>query len=164
MKPSRSLLTGLLWVLTLALSAVSAELGDPAAPLQIAEWVKGKPVDLAADKGKKIFVVEFWATWCGPCRASIPHLTEMQKKFKDKNVVFIGVSVWENDQAGVKDGDALAVSRREWLELVAQSKDQDILDDIPQTQKRPLDGRPFRQLADAQDNGIRAVGIVDYLP
>ena len=92
MKPSRSLLTGLLWVLTLALPAVSAELGDPAAPLQIAEWVKGKPVDLAADKGKKIFVVEFWATWCGPCRASIPHLTEMQKKFKDKDVVFIGVS------------------------------------------------------------------------
>ena len=92
MKPSRSLLTGLLGVLVLALPAVSAELGDPAAPLQIAEWVKGKPVDLAADKGKKIFVVEFWATWCGPCRASIPHLTEMQKKFKDKDVVFIGVS------------------------------------------------------------------------
>jgi len=78
--------------MTLALPAVSAQLGDPAAPLQITEWVKGKPVDLAAGKGKKIFVVEFWATWCGPCRASIPHLTELQKKFKDKNVVFIGVS------------------------------------------------------------------------
>jgi hypothetical protein len=44
------------------------------------------------------------------------------------------------------------------------SKGQDILDDIPQTQKRPLDGRPFRQLADTQDNGTRAVGIVDDLP
>jgi thiol-disulfide isomerase/thioredoxin len=92
MKPLRSLLTGLLGVLALAFPAFSAELGDPAAPLQIAEWVKGKPVDLAGGKGKKIFVVEFWATWCGPCRASIPHLTELQKKFKDKDVVFIGVS------------------------------------------------------------------------
>jgi len=100
MKPSRSLLTGLLGVLALALPAVSAELGDPAAPLQIAQWVKGKSVDLAAGKGKKIFVVEFWATWCGPCRASIPHLTEMQKKFKDKNVVFIGVS--DEEAATVK--------------------------------------------------------------
>ena len=70
----------------------ATELGDTAPPLKIAEWVKGKPVDLAAGKGKQVFVVEFWATWCGPCRASIPHLTELQKKFKDKEVVFIGVS------------------------------------------------------------------------
>lgn len=76
--------------LALAPLAPAAELGDAAKPLQISEWIKGKPVDLAAAKGKQIVVVEFWATWCGPCRTSIPHLTEMQKKFKD--VVFIGVS------------------------------------------------------------------------
>jgi thiol-disulfide isomerase/thioredoxin len=70
--------------------AFAAELGQPAAPLKISEWIKGKPVDLAAAKGKQVVVVEFWATWCGPCRTSIPHLTKMQKKFKD--VVFIGVS------------------------------------------------------------------------
>ncbi len=88
-----------LFVLLLNLAAVFgliarahavAALGDPAAPLKIAEWVKGKPVDLAALKGKQVVVVEFWATWCGPCRTSIPHLTEMQKKFKD--VIFVGVS------------------------------------------------------------------------
>jgi thiol-disulfide isomerase/thioredoxin len=72
--------------------AATGNLGDPAAALEIAEWVKGGPVDLAAGKGKKMFVVEFWATWCPPCRTSIPHLTELQKKFKDKDVVFIGVS------------------------------------------------------------------------
>lgn len=70
--------------------AFAAELGDPAPPLKISEWVKGKPVDLAAVKGQQVVVVEFWATWCPPCRASIPHLTEMQKKFKD--VIFIGVT------------------------------------------------------------------------
>jgi thiol-disulfide isomerase/thioredoxin len=70
--------------------ANAGELGDAAKPLKISEWIKGKPVDLAAAKGKQIVVVEFWATWCGPCRSSIPHLTEMQKKFKD--VVFIGIS------------------------------------------------------------------------
>lgn len=73
-----------------ALSA--AELGEPAAPLKIDEWIKGKPVELAAGKDRTIFVVEFWATWCPPCRASIPHLTGLQKKFKDQNVVFVGVS------------------------------------------------------------------------
>ena len=65
-------------------------LGDPAAPLVISDWIKGPPVDLAAAKGKQIVVVEFWATWCAPCRTSIPHLTEMQKKFKD--VAFVGIS------------------------------------------------------------------------
>lgn len=68
------------------------KVGDPAPPIKVAEWVKGKPV-AKLDDGK-IHVVEFWATWCGPCRVSIPHLTELAKKFKDK-VVFTGVSVWE---------------------------------------------------------------------
>jgi len=70
----------------------AAELGQPAPALEIETWIKGKPVDLAAGKGKTIYVVEFWATWCGPCRASIPHLTELQKRFADQNVVFVGVS------------------------------------------------------------------------
>ena len=79
-------------VALLLLPARTADLGQPAAPLKIAEWVKGKPVDLAAAKGKQVVVVEFWATWCPPCRTSIPHLTELQKKFKDKDVVFVGVT------------------------------------------------------------------------
>lgn len=86
----------LLIVTTLvALSVLSAtaagKLGQDAPPLQIASWIKGKPVDLAATKDKQVVVVEFWATWCGPCRQSIPHLTELQRKFKDQ-VVFLGIS------------------------------------------------------------------------
>ncbi|MFQ5807755.1 MAG: redoxin family protein [Phycisphaerae bacterium] len=78
--------------LGLALPLQAGELGDKAAALTIKEWVKGKPIDVTTADGKNVYVVEFWATWCGPCRAAIPHLTEMQKKYKDKNVRFIGVS------------------------------------------------------------------------
>jgi thiol-disulfide isomerase/thioredoxin len=84
------------WIVALAICHApvvsAAEIGDPAAPLQVAEWIKGDAVDLAAAKGKQIVVVEFWATWCGPCIASIPHLTEMQQAFADRGVVFVGVS------------------------------------------------------------------------
>jgi thiol-disulfide isomerase/thioredoxin len=93
MTTMKSSITALLAVATafaLAQAAPAAQLGDPAAPLKITEWTKGKSVDLAAAKGKQIVVVEFWATWCPPCRASIPHLTELQKKFPD--VAFVGVS------------------------------------------------------------------------
>ena len=69
----------------------AANLGYPAAKLEIEKWIKGNPVDLSKNKAGKIHVVEFWATWCGPCRTSIPHLTELQLQHKDK-VVFIGVS------------------------------------------------------------------------
>lgn len=75
-----------------ALQADAAELGVSAPALSVAEWVKGKAVNLNEGKGKNIYVVEFWATWCPPCRASIPHLTELQKKFKDQSVTFIGIS------------------------------------------------------------------------
>jgi thiol-disulfide isomerase/thioredoxin len=70
----------------------AAKLGDPAKPLTLAKTVKGDAVDMASGKGKQVYVVEFWATWCPPCRDSIPHLTELQKKFKDKGVTIVGIS------------------------------------------------------------------------
>jgi thiol-disulfide isomerase/thioredoxin len=72
--------------------------GDKAPALTVKEWVKGEPITKLEASG--VYVVEFWATWCGPCKTSIPHLTELQHKFKD--VRFIGVSVWEPDQADVR--------------------------------------------------------------
>ena len=75
----------------------AGELGEKALPLKIKEWIKGQPVDVTKVDGKRVYVVEFWANWCAPCIHSIPHLTELQRKFGDKNVTFIGVSV-DNDK------------------------------------------------------------------
>lgn len=74
----------------IVLANTKARLGEPAAKLVIKDWTKGKAVDVR--DGKAVYVVEFWATWCGPCRVSIPHLTELQKQWKDKGVVVVGVS------------------------------------------------------------------------
>ena len=64
--------------------------GDAAPSLNIEKWVKGQPVT-GFEKGK-VYVVEFWATWCPPCRDSIPHLTKLQDKYADQGLTIIGVS------------------------------------------------------------------------
>jgi thiol-disulfide isomerase/thioredoxin len=76
-----------------ATPVLAAELGDAAPALKVEKWIKGGPVDVR--DGKHVYVVEFWATWCSPCKASIPHLTALQKKYKDQGVVVVGVSVDE---------------------------------------------------------------------
>jgi thiol-disulfide isomerase/thioredoxin len=64
--------------------------GKAAPALELDNWMNSKPVQLSDLKGK-IVVLDFWATWCGPCIASIPHANEISKKYADQGVVFIGV-------------------------------------------------------------------------
>ena len=77
------------------------KLGDAAPAFKVEHWVKGESFD-ALESGK-VHVLEFWATWCGPCIAAIPHLTELQKKYPD--VRFVGVAASES---GTDDAAKLA--------------------------------------------------------
>jgi thiol-disulfide isomerase/thioredoxin len=71
-------------------AAPSLTLGDKAPMVDLSKVVKG---DFDGKfMNDKVYVVEFWATWCGPCKTSMPHLSELQKTYKDKGVTVIGVS------------------------------------------------------------------------
>jgi thiol-disulfide isomerase/thioredoxin len=61
----------------------------------------GKPVESAQFKGK-VVIVDFWATWCGPCRFGIPELNRLYTAYKDKGVEIIGVSLDQQGPAVVK--------------------------------------------------------------
>src|SRR5262249_34363990 len=78
-------------------AGATLKVGDPAPKMQTGKWVQGEPVK-NFEKGKA-YIVEFWATWCGPCKVSIPHLNETWTKYKDKNLVVIGMDCWERDEA-----------------------------------------------------------------
>ena len=69
---------------------ITLKIGDDAPAIDIAHWLKGEKITEFEDG--KVYVLEFWATWCGPCIASMPHVTELQKQYRDYDVTFIGVS------------------------------------------------------------------------
>ena|SRR5437667_2552328 len=76
-------------------AAADAKVAGKAAPLNFTlKDMNGVDVKLAAFKGKPI-IMNFWATWCGPCRAEIPSLVELQKQYGDEgqDVVILGISV-----------------------------------------------------------------------
>jgi cytochrome c biogenesis protein CcmG/thiol:disulfide interchange protein DsbE len=58
----------------------------------------GKRVSLSEMKGKTV-LLNFWASWCMPCRLEAPALEQSWLKYKDKNVVFIGVNVWDENSS-----------------------------------------------------------------
>lgn len=91
-------MTSLLALLVLQTPALKA--GDPAPPLTVGTWIKGAPIP-SLQRGK-VYVIEFWATWCGPCKANMPHLSELARKMKGKAQV-IGVDVWERPPTSEDD-------------------------------------------------------------
>ena len=72
----------------------SLGIGDVAPELAIATWLTGEPLD-GFPEGS-VTVVEFWATWCGPCRTSMPHISELQEQYGEA-VRFVGVTREEQD-------------------------------------------------------------------
>ncbi len=67
-------------------------IGDEAPKLDIAHWVKTGEKEFEGFKEGNVYVVEFWATWCGPCKASMPHLSDIEQRYADYPVTIIGIS------------------------------------------------------------------------
>ncbi|MGX5832014.1 TlpA disulfide reductase family protein [Mesorhizobium sp. 43Arga] len=67
---------------------------SPAPLIEVESWLRGEP--LAAFQPGKVYIVEFWATWCGPCVTAMPHLMHLQEKYKDSGLEVVGVAASEN--------------------------------------------------------------------
>lgn len=75
---------------------LEALVGQKAPPLQLADWI-GKPVT-EADMAGKVVLIDIWATWCGPCKAAIPHTNEIAKKYAKDGLVVVGVCSSDDGQ------------------------------------------------------------------
>jgi thiol-disulfide isomerase/thioredoxin len=72
--------------------AAKLNIGDRAPELKYGQWLKGTPIN-EYETGR-LYIMEFWATWCGPCKMVMPHLSKLARDRKD-NVTVIGVNIFE---------------------------------------------------------------------
>lgn len=73
---------------------VVLQMESPAPSIKVENWLRGEP--LTSFEPGKVCIVEFWATWCGPCVDGMPHLIQLQEKYKDNGVEIVGVAASED--------------------------------------------------------------------
>ena len=97
----------ILQILTIVLCLITtvAQAAESGSSSKAPAWelsdTDGKPVK-SSDFAGKVVILDFWATWCPPCKAEIPGFVELQEKYKDKGLVIVGVSLDEQGPAVVK--------------------------------------------------------------
>ncbi|MBM3924928.1 MAG: TlpA family protein disulfide reductase [SAR202 cluster bacterium] len=60
--------------------------------------IDGSTIDLSALRGK-VVMLDFWSSWCPPCRAEAPALSQVYEEYQGRPVEFVGIAIWDKDQA-----------------------------------------------------------------
>lgn len=121
----------------------SLKVGDKAPELRDVQWLRGEPI--SGWKEGQVYVLDFWATWCGPCIAVMPHVQDLHEEYKDKGVNFIGVSIWPRQ--GQTPTDQWLAEREQFTYRFAEDN------------KAGVNANAFMRAAG--QNGIPTVMIVD---
>lgn len=84
--------------------------------IEVRDWVDQRPTTLAQERGR-VVLLDFWATWCVPCHAALPHMREWQRRFKDRGLTVIAFTQYTTTEGGrpvrnKREQDALRDFRR----------------------------------------------------
>jgi cytochrome c biogenesis protein CcmG, thiol:disulfide interchange protein DsbE len=77
-------------------SAAAAQKGEPAPPLSVTT-TSGQPITLANYRGR-VLLLDFFATWCTPCREAVPHLVSLNKKYGKQGLQVLGLAIGDADK------------------------------------------------------------------
>jgi peroxiredoxin len=149
-RTSRSALYLVLAFGLFALGSQTPLLAD-AAPAWELKDIKGNTVKLSDFKGK-VVIVDFWATWCPPCRAEIPHFVKLQDKYAKQGLVIVGISV---DEGGAEVVSSFAKANK--INYPIALGNQDVAEQYGAT-----DGIPTTFVIDRKGNVIaKHLGFTD---
>ncbi|MDB5276158.1 MAG: hypothetical protein JWR61_1113 [Ferruginibacter sp.] len=100
-------------------------IGDPAPPLRLRSWLKGTPLQ-QFEKGS-VYVLEFWATWCGPCKAAMPHLSALAIEYKDRATI-LGIEVSEKKTTSIEKLKAFVDSMGHRMDYNVAAEDSNFME------------------------------------
>jgi len=120
----------LLCIISLSVSAQEnlshqLKMGDPAPPLRVRKWLKGTPVT-GFEKGK-IYVVDFWATWCRPCKAAMPRFSTLTREYKNK-ATFLSVDIYEKKSTSLTSIKAFVDGMGHQMDFPVAVQDSDYME------------------------------------
>lgn len=112
------------------LSAEATEIGRPAPQFTLPSLQQGEPVALK-DKLGKVIYLDFWASWCAPCRTSFPLLNKLHDKLKAQGFEVVGVSLDENKDKAVKFLQEIPVNFTVLHDAKGEWADQYVVESMP---------------------------------
>lgn len=96
---------------------VLSQLGHPATFEAEMSTLDGKKLSFPADTKGKVVLLDFWATWCGPCKASMPHIKQVYEKYQGKDVLVVGVCC-----DAVAQGEAIETNKKKVVDFLKQNQ------------------------------------------
>jgi thiol-disulfide isomerase/thioredoxin len=120
--------------------------GEAALPLQLPELQSGRPVSLAQFRGQVVYL-DFWASWCGPCRQSLPMYEKMKRDLPADRFEIVAVNLDEFREDAIRFLDAHPVSYVVLADPEGESADQWKIPAMPSSFLLDAEGRVVRAWA-----------------
>lgn len=115
--------------------------GKPYIDLDLTDYKTGKPIKLSKVINGKVALIDFWASWCRPCRAEIPNIKKIHEKYGSKEFVVVSLNVWDKPDGQAKAIKELGMTWTQLTDATRNATETYGVDGIPQILLIGKDGK-----------------------